>query len=33
MVGKVPKNILVSKGTIMGDSSSATLVEFLRILS
>lgn len=30
---RIPKNVLVSKGAIIGDASSAIVVDFLRILS
>ena len=33
LLGKIPKNLLISKATIMGDTSSSVLVDFLRMLS
>ena len=31
--GKLPKNIIISKAVIMGDTNTSSLVEFLRFLS
>ena len=31
--GTIPKNIIISKMTMMGEGSAASIIEFLRILS